>query len=402
MASVFFGLILTATGVAAQTGAPQTQVDASRGGVTISSGPNSLSIGARAQFRWTVDWFEDRDTDTAGSGDGRADGAISAFDIPRMRVTLGGGVYRPWLRYSFQFDFSRTSGEGASKIKDAILDIRPVGRPYHFQMGQFKVPFGLQQLTSSGRQQFVDRAVTDGKFTPGRDMGVMLAGTASGRTVGYDVGVFNGSGESIRQTNKSPLLAGRVFVQPLGAYSLSESAVDAVKSPVLHLGLGARTGKQIRGRTAAGIVEDVDNQTALDVEFAFKTARFFSTAEYFWMTDEQQNPVAGPDIDSRGYHVQAGYMVQPRTVDVGIRYAQVDGDTEIDDAAVREWRGVVGYYLQGHNLKLQADIGQVGYGRNYGALSSRARSGLPSLGSRLVAGESLWDTQFRVQFQLAF
>jgi hypothetical protein len=120
------------------------------------------------------------------------------------------------------------------------------------------------------------------------------------------------------------------------------------------------------------------------------------------MIDEQQNPVARPDIDSRGYHAQASFMVRPKVVEVGVRYAQVDGDTGLDNAGLSEWRGVLGYYWQAHNLKVQADVGQVGYDANYAALSSRARSGLPSLGSRLVSGQSLSDTQVRLQFQLAF
>ena len=381
---------------------PETTVDASRGGVTFSSGPNSLTIGARVQFRWTLEDREDADADTVGSGLGVDDGPVSAFDIPRMRVSLSGGVYRPWLRYSFQYEFSRTGGESASKIKDAFIEIRPTGRNYRFQFGQFKAPFGLQQLTSSGRLQFVDRAITDSKFNPSRDMGAMFSGTAAGRTIGYDAGIFNGSGESVRQNNRSHLIAGRVYVQPLGPYSLSESSVDAPKSPVLHLGAGARTGKQIRGRTAADVIEDADNQTSFNGEFAYKAPRFFTTAEYFWMTDEQDNPVAGPDINSRGFHAQAGYMVLARRLDVGVLFSRITPDTDVDDAEVIELRGVVGYYWQAHNLKLQGDIGRLGFGSNFDALSSRARQGLPSLGPRLVTGESLHDTQLRVQLQLAF
>jgi hypothetical protein len=69
---------------------------------------------------------------------------------------------------------------------------------------------------------------------------------------------------------------------------------------------------------------------------------------------------------------------------------------------VTELRGVVGYYWQAHNLKLQADAGQIGYAENFGALSSRARQGLPSLGTRLVSGDSLRDVQLRVQMQVSF
>jgi phosphate-selective porin len=402
LALTLFALIgATPPHAQAQTPPPDTKVDASRGGVTFSSGVNSLTIGARMQFRWTLEDREDASGDTTGSGVGADDGPISSFDVPRMRVSFSGGVYRPWLRYAFQYEFSRTSGESSSKIKDAYVEIRPADASYRLRLGQFKAPFGLQQLTSSGRLQFVDRAITDSKFTPGRDMGVMFSGSMVGRRVGYDAGIFNGSGESIRQNNRSHLLAGRIFVQPLGAYSLSEGGSEPPERPLLHLGVGARTGKQIRGRTTSGVVEDADNQTAINGEFAFKTPRIFSTAEYFWMNDEQDNPVEGPAIDSNGFHAQAGYMLMPRRLEVGVLYARITPDSDVDDAELTEIRGVVGYYWQAHNLKLQADIGQLGYAENFSALSGRARQGLAAPGPRLSTGD-LQDLQLRIQLQIAF
>jgi hypothetical protein len=385
-----------------QTTPEETEVDASRGGVTFSSGVNSLTIGARMQFRWIAETREEGDADTAGGGVGRADGTLSQFDVPRLRVALSGGAFRPWLKYLFQLDFSRTSGEGDSKIKDAMLEVRPTGRTFRIAVGQFKAPFGLQQLTSSGRQQLVDRAITDGKFVPGREMGAMFAGTAMDQRLGYELGLFNGSGESVRQNNRSHLWAARVFVEPMGAYGLSEGSSDASEGPILHFGLAVRGGKQIRGRSAVGVVEEPDDQTAVDLEFAAKLPRFYSTVEYYWMTDEQQNPVAGADIHSHGFHAQAAVMVLPRTVEAGMRYARIDGDTRLDAAEVTEWRGALTYFWRAHNLKLQADAGQIGYGANFPALSAAARSGLPGLGTRLVRGESLSDTQVRLQFQLAF
>ena len=397
-------LLLSTVPAAAQVSppAPQTTVDASRGGITISSGVNSLTIGARMQFRWTLDDREDSSTDTTGSGVGQDDGPVSAFDVPRMRVSFSGGMFRPWLKYQFQFDFSRTSGESSSKIKDAVIEIRPTGRAYSVAFGQFKAPFGLQQLTSSGRLEFVDRAITDSKFTPSREMGGMVSATLAGRKVGMAGGLFNGSGESVRQNNQSLLVAGRVYVQPLGPYALSEGSSDAPTTHVLHLGFGARTGEQIRGRTAAGIVEQADNQTALNAEFAYKRSRLFTTAEYFWMTDEQRNPVEGRDIDSRGFHAQGGYMIVPRRLEVGLLVSRITPDTDVDDAELSELRGVVGYYWQGHGLKLQGDVGQLEFGENFSALPARARQGLPSLGARLSSGQSFRDLQARVQLQIAF
>jgi phosphate-selective porin len=319
-----------------------------------------------------------------------------------MRVSFSGGAFKPWLKYEFQFDLSRTGGESGSKIKDAVIEIRPVGRNYRVRFGQFKAPFGLQQLTSSGRQQFVDRAITDSKFVPSRDMGVMVGTTFAGSAAGVDAGVFNGAGESRRQNNRSHLLTGRVYYQPWGAYRLSEGSSDAGDDPVLHVGAGIRTGTQVQGRTAAGVFDDADNQTAANAEFAYKARRVFATAEYFWMRDAQENPVDGRDIDSRGFHAQAGYMLVPRTIEAGVRYARIDPDTDVASSDVTEIRGVVGYYWQGHNLKVQGDIGQVGFDDNFAALPSRARQGLPSVGTRLLSGERLRDTQVRLQLQIAF
>ena len=392
----------TARGQQQQTTPPETKVDASAGGVTISSGPNSLTIGARAQFRWTVDKREEFDADRAGSGVGQADGAFSQFDVARMRVTLSGGAFRPWFKYLFQFDFARTTGEGSSKIKDAILEIRPVGKTYRLQAGQFKVPFSLQQLTSSGRQQFVDRSITDSKFAPARDTGVLFGGTLPSRKIGYEGGVFNGAGEGIRQTRESPLWVGRIFFEPMGPYGLSEGSSDAGDKPVLHVGFAVRTGAQIRGRTQVGVVQNADTQTATDVEFAYKTPRFYSTAEAYWMTDEQQNPTVGPDLKSMGFHAQAGVMVLPRRADVAIRFAQVEGDTSVDDSAVSELRGGFNYYWRSHNLKVTSDVGQVSYDSGFAALPTRAKLGLPSLGTRRVTGQSLSDVEFRLQLQVAF
>jgi hypothetical protein len=182
---------------------------------------------------------------------------------------------------------------------------------------------------------------------------------------------------------------------------LSESSVDAAEKAVLHLGTGVRTGKQIRGRTTPGVVEEADNQTAMNLEFAFKGRRLYSTAEYFWMTDEQENPSEGRDIDSRGFHAQAGYMIVPKVVDVGLLYARITPDIEVDDAATSELRGVFGHFWQAHGLKLQADVGTLAYESQFSTLSARARQGLTALGGRTSTG-SFRDTQVRVQLQLAF
>ena len=73
------GYVQAAAGqqTAGQPPAEPTKVDIGFGGLTVSSGVNSLTIGARAQFRWTIDDREEFDGDLAGAGLGRADGTTS-------------------------------------------------------------------------------------------------------------------------------------------------------------------------------------------------------------------------------------------------------------------------------------------------------------------------------------
>ena len=79
------------------------------------------------------------------------------------------------------------------------------------RFGQFKAPYGRQQLTSSGAQQFVDRAITDGRYNPGRETGLALWGTLGGNKLEWRVMVSNGNGRSqAANDNDKFLWSGRV------------------------------------------------------------------------------------------------------------------------------------------------------------------------------------------------
>ena len=265
---------------------PKTTVDASKGGVTFKSGYNSLTLGARLQVRWTGEDREDFDSDTAGAGKGEEDGFSSGFDIARMRLALKGGMWKPWLKYEFQYEFARTSGSSSNKIKDALLEFE-TSKATALKLGQYKVPFSLQQLISSGRQEFVDRALTDGKFDPGRDIGLSFWGTAAGKKFGYQVGVFNGGGEGNPQDDAGYLYVGRVTWDPLGEFKLLESDLEGPGTkPALHFGLAYRAGEPGKGVVTTGVFDGADDQAAWTLEAAFRGYGLFALGSDFQMTDE--------------------------------------------------------------------------------------------------------------------
>ena len=51
--------------------------------------------------------------------------------------------------------------------------------------GQYKVPFGRQEMTSSGSQQFVDRSLVSNEFARGRDIGVSVQGAVWSNKLEY-------------------------------------------------------------------------------------------------------------------------------------------------------------------------------------------------------------------------
>ena len=411
---LILGAALTTSVMAADEPKPETTTDASdptKGFVTFKSGDNALTLGAWGQFRATVDDREKYDADTSGAGVGRPDGTSVAFTVHKVRPYIQGTVYKPWLKYKIEFELGplktdATNNVSSSRLTDAFVEFAKVPAAT-LRVGQYKVPFGLQELTADYRQEFVDRSIVNSKFAPSRDIGLMLYGAAWNKQFGYQVGIFNGSGQNNPQEDRKQMYAGRVWIDPLGEYKLAESANDASAKNILHVGLGYRGGEVMRGTATAGVFESADNETAADLELAWRWSRLFAMGEYFVQRNHQKNPAASPSVDARGWHAQFGVMVQPKQHELAVRYAQLNPDTNVMEARQKEARLVYGYYIKGHSLKLQADIGEVTFGKNFSTLPTLAlRNVSPTLDPTkrllLLPGNLVTDKQARIQITAQF
>lgn len=83
------------------------------------------------------------------------------FLVRRARIGLDGKINADW---SFEIVYDFAAG---GDFKDAYL--RYSGwNPGAITIGQFKVPFGLEELTSSNNITFIERALPDATFAPDR------------------------------------------------------------------------------------------------------------------------------------------------------------------------------------------------------------------------------------------
>jgi hypothetical protein len=192
------------------------------------------------------------------------------------------------------------------------------------------------------------------------------------------------------------MYAARIWTDPLGEYKLLEGTTENPEKNILHFGVGYRGGEAARVPDTSGtavIFENADDQTAYNVEFGWKWRRLFATAEYFGQTTEQENPPpAVAEVDASGFHAQlAGAVTQH--LELGVRYAEVDSNEDVDDDKLKETRGVVNWYIKGHSAKIQLDFGQVVF-----------EAAAPGRGTRLAsaAGQEITDKTARLQVQLLF
>ena len=123
-----------------------------------------LEMSNRIQPRFTYEMPDDS-VQLAGTG-GRGD-CKPSFRIRRAKFKLEGWFYKPSLEYELQLNWTDVVNTPASQfLEDANIDwdlSKKKNKAFRVKLGQFKAPFGRQQLTSSGAQQFVDRAIQDAR-----------------------------------------------------------------------------------------------------------------------------------------------------------------------------------------------------------------------------------------------
>ena len=165
------------------------------------TGP-SLRVGRklRVDFRVKVQTDarrSDQDLDEAGG----------TLDFPRRRFGIKGHVFQV-----VEFEVERDLAEDGV-WRDVYLNLRPFD-VLQAQVGKFKVPFSLDQLTGATDLDFLYRSLAAETLAPNRDVGVMVHGHAWRRAVAYQVGTFRGDGENAPAYQPPPLLPGETVALP--------------------------------------------------------------------------------------------------------------------------------------------------------------------------------------------
>lgn len=391
-----------------------------------------MKIGALMQLRWTHYEAQKRNhylrprlhrNDRTG------------FDFQRLRVNFKGHAFRPELTYFVEF---RTDSTNAY---DAILSWAYVDykfcEAFHVRAGKFKSASTRANTTGHDQLQFMSRPVVDGVFGLGFNMGVRFWGQLADKQVDWYLDFTNslsneenfGGGRTITndppQLDNNPAVAFRFVWHALGEdpgqdfkaqsdlaihdtpaldfgmhYAFNEDEYDALTTRIPF-----PLARRALGQGAFGLTNTNGCQiNQVGVDMAFKYMGFSATSEYimrvvdprragrqpftpWWLLTRQ-----GDTTVQHGAYLQVGYFLPIPGLDNKLEaVARVGGISALANGrdACWEYAGGLNYYIEGQNVKLQADITKVD--------EAPISSGYKSLAN--VNDDALI---FRVQLQLTF
>lgn len=276
----------------------QQQVDANKKSFLVSAA-RQIQISGYTQLRY-------QNLEEKGKKDG--------FDIRRARIDLNGN-FTPYLSYKLMAEFA-----ASPKLLDAYAEIK-LNDYFNITMGQFRVPFSLENLISVRKlelidfSQIVEALVFRSKDVignqNGRDIGIQLGGAliknGTKNIVEYRIGVFNGSGINIQDTaNKAKDIAVRLVVNPVKGLSFGSSYYNG-------------WGKAIKPSSSYVARSQPHNRFGMDLNYT--ATRWCFRAEYIKGTDGS--------TDKAGWYALAEYYIIPQKLQVVCKYDTYDPDESV-------------------------------------------------------------------------
>jgi len=369
---VFAALVILLSGVV-------TPADAS--GITVyKDGDKYVKMGGRMQLQYH---FNNTQTSTADPS-----GTDKVF-FRRLRPFIEGSVVKDW-KGKFQWDMGKGVDGNEIAIKDAYMEYYGI-KNLKILIGNVLFPFSQEALTSSKKQQFVERTlVGDHHYgTTDRNAGVHVMGSLLGKKITYFASAVMATvkpgnndidfGSPINRSsaaNQGYMLGGRVSFHPFGFMGMSQGdlAKGSLKARVNVAAYGWQNDDDNNKNTNASGMNttigkaDVDNVEGLEVSGALHFKGISIDTEYNRFRAETVDRTVGTTAAKRltsGIYqdgattlenllVKGGYMILANRLEAVVGFERQDANNY-----AKKWRRTsfgANYFVKGHHIK-----GQVTY-----------------------------------------
>jgi len=233
-------------------------------------------------------------------------------EIRRARFGVR-GQFQKDFKYELVANLGNDVGASSTSTVMDVAYVNYAANPeMQFQFGLFKMPFSLEQLTSSNNIDFMERSLigqNDSELIPGKETGFMVHGVPrAGLT--YAVAASRG------KSNKDAVSDNFDYI---GRVTTNIAELQGSKAYIAHLGAAYSIGNIKGGVTPASGRTEARSQSAfftgsalsgvtertrqgLEAAVAYNAAKV--QGEYFVF---KYDPTTGTEQEIKGYYVQAVY-----------------------------------------------------------------------------------------------
>lgn len=269
--------------------------------VTIAGKVSKLALGGFVQLH----------AESGDAPDSRYAGLTDRFLVRRARLNLKGTYGKDWS-FKLESDFGANTLGASSGYRAQLTDVyvdwalHPAAQ---FRFGQFKTPFGWEQLMPDTQNPFVERPLANDRLTVSRQIGAGLSGSFADGRVDYSVGAYNGNGVNTANGDNSNFmtaarLAAKAWTGKVGAQPASWS-----------VGANAFTTRD------TGTFTGRRDGLGFDTQFTAGPA----TLRAEWLQNES-DPVTGATVKADGWYLTALYDLTPLW-QLAARYETFDANT---------------------------------------------------------------------------
>jgi phosphate-selective porin OprO and OprP len=317
------------------------------------------------------------------------DGDVSAFEgrfgqtalkdrfrLRRARINLTGD-FAENFDFKVEGDFEQSDGISSNRTDFSATDIFVNWHQFpeaQIKVGQWKAPFGLEQLTPDTTLLLAERSLPTGAITPDRQVGAQLWGKpftniwpAQKDLLTYYAGIFNGNGRNVTvNDNNNFMYVGRLELMPFKGKIFGQDSSLKLGADVLNSrdDKGTNISQTLNllvnsdGSLSPFVLPGADERTAWGVDAALKLGPFDLIGEYL---EEYVNgrTVAGvppgfADFTTSGFYVTGAYYLIPKKLQAVVRWEQLNPGQKGNDG-IHSITGGLNYYIHGDDIKLMAN-----------------------------------------------
>lgn len=338
-----------------------------KNGTNIESGDGNFKIKFGGRMQYDLAAFDEDDEIKNTIGESK-----NGFEFRRVRLFSAGQIYKN-VKYKVQLDFAG----GKVGFKDVFMTLTKFPVLGNIQMGHFKEPVGLEEITSSKYLTFMERSLT-GTSIPSRNTGFMIYNSILDKKLTYYIGTFKdvgGDGNSLDAQDKYNVSM-RLIGTPIN------SSAD---NRLLHIGASTSI------RNLQGDTKKLSNRPEAHI-----SNKYVSTGS---ITNIEKNILVGGELlfISGPFSLQGEYF-----------YDKYNREESFEDVAFSSYYASVSYFLTGESKKYKSNgsVNRLSPKRNFGqgigpgAWELALRFSSVDLNNGDIEGGKLNDITFAVNWYL--